>query len=70
MATRKAPAPAGLRKVTTAVKAAIATTSNPHAVAKAMVPVLRDHAAKLKSAAPGKAVHGQAKPTNAPYSSR
>ena len=44
-------APAGLRKVFGALKEEIGATKEPHAVAKALVPMLRDHVAKLKEKA-------------------
>jgi hypothetical protein len=43
--------PAGLRKVFGALKEEIGATKEPHAVAKALVPMLRDHVAKLKEKA-------------------
>ena len=49
MAVEKAPA--GLRKVFGALKEEIGATKEPHAVAKALVPMLRDHVAKLKEKA-------------------
>jgi|SRR5271157_3892747 len=42
-------APSGLRKVFAMLKAEIGATKEPHAVAKALLPMLREHVAKLKA---------------------
>ena len=62
MATETTKAPVGLRAVFASTKEAVAGTRDPAAVLKALIPMLREHAAEMKvkakaakAAAPAKA---------------
>ncbi len=48
MATETTRAPTGLRQLFLATKTAIAETRDPPAVLKALIPMLREHAAEMK----------------------
>ena len=65
MATETTKAPAGLRTVFASTKTAIAETRDPAAVLKALIPMLREHAADMKAkakAAKAAPVKGARKP--------
>ncbi len=49
MATKTTRAPTGLRNVFASTKNAIAETRDPAAVLKALIPMLREHAADMKA---------------------
>ncbi len=51
MATETTRAPTGLRNVFASTKTAIAETRDPAAVLKALIPMLREHAADMKEKA-------------------